>query len=359
MKTKMKLGFGHMDMSNSVYIEYEKGNHEIVPYDSEKPRTGSHYCIVDSLGGDRIPIDPDFDYSKIDVDLIYWWLQGGATKNSVALKSIKKLRKQWDGILLINWEEAYWFTKPYVKQRLESCIESAELATAVVNGYLNFDRRMDDIQFKSKKVKWRYLVTPYDTEWIKNKYAKTPKSETRIIYSMIHGRTTKCERTLTTMYDLHKEMPNLEYVINRYRFVPREDFNEITLKSTDIPLEDLKFIKVIDPLDPWEVYANYIGSSWMFIDEYPSYSQSHATLDSACFGTPVLSHQYNSAAVICFPKIIVEFNNVNQWFKMAKKLLVDQEFYNSVRDYGTVAVSHYSIESFYKQLCDIYDEFKK
>ena len=355
VKTKISVGFGHMDMSNSGYKEYIQGTHEISPFTPDRPRTGSHTMIIDALGGDRIPIDPKFNYSKMDTDIIYLWLQGGAHKDSKPLKALKKIRKQWDGVLLINWEEVYYFTDAYSKLQFKAYLESTEYVDAVVSGYIDFNKRMEKIELGH--VPWRYLVTPYDTEWLVYKFGKTFKDKPRRIYSMLHGRTTKCERTIITMHTLKNF--NLEFVLNRYRFVIEKEFRRLIFRRIKFREGDLDFLKIVPPIDPWKKYMEYLSSSYLFIDEYPAYSQSHSTLEAACGGTPTISHKYNSSAVTCFPRLLVDLNNIDEWIAMTKKLIMDEEFYNEVRDYGSVAVSHYGLDSFYEQLLTLYEEFKR
>ena len=355
MKSRIKLGYGHIDMSNTVYKEYIKGTHEISPFNPDRPRTGSHAMIVDALGGDRIPIDPDFDYSELDLDLIYFWLQGGAPIESKPLKALKKIRKQWDGVLLINWEEVYHFTDDYAKKQFEAYLESTRYVDAVVSGFMDFDKRMRRIELDH--VPWRYLVTPYDTEWLVYKFGKTQKADPRRIYSMLHGRTTKCDRTIVTMHAFKKL--NLEFVLNRYRFVIDEALRKRIYRRIKFGEETLDFLKIIPPIDPWSKYMEYMSSSYLFIDEYPAYSSSHSTLEAACGGTPTVSHKFNSSAVTCFPDLIVDLNNMKEWIEITKKLILDEDFYNRCRDYGLVAVSHYGLDSFYEQLLTLYKEFKR
>ena len=358
MKTNIRLGYGHMDMGNSAYKEYVKGNLEISEFDPDRPRTGSHYCIVDVLGGDRIPIDPDYDYSDIESDLIYLWLQGGAYANSKPLKALKKLRLQWDGILLINWEETYWFDDAYVRSIFEKQLESAKYTDAVVCGFIDFDKRMEKAGVPLDRLRWRYLVTPYDVDWLRYNYSHTPKSEPKRIYSMIHGRITTIDKTLLIMHALRR-FP-LEFILNRYRFVTEDGFEKVNRRRLGVKSSDMDFIKIISPIEPWDAYIKYLASSYIFIDEYPAYSQSHATIDAACAGTPTVSHIHNSSAVNCFPSLCVKnFNNIQEWIDITKKLLDDESFYNQTRDYGLVAVSHYGFNSFLSQLYDLYDELKR
>ena len=354
MKTKMNIGYAHMDMSRSTYKEYIKGTHEISPFNPDRPRTGTHAMLVDGLGGDRIPLDPEFNYSRLDTDIIYIWFQGGVPNKSKPMKALKKLRKQWDGVLLINWEEVYQFTNPYAKTQFMAYMDSTKYVDAVVSGFLNFDKRMEKVGLN---VPWRYLITPYDTEWLKYKFGKTQKDDPRRIYSMLHGRTTKCERTIITMYAFKNF--NVECVMNRYRFVSDEAFRKRIYRRIKFGKETLDFLKIVPPIDPWVNYMKYLSSSYLFIDEYPAYSQSHSTLEAACGGTPTISHQFNSSAVTCFPKTVVELNNVSEWVAMTKRLIMDEDFYNEVRDYGLVAATHYGLESFYNQLLTLYEEFKR
>jgi glycosyltransferase involved in cell wall biosynthesis len=352
MKTKIKLGYGHMDMNNSVYEDYIQGNREISEFDPTRCRTGTHYTIVDALGGDKVPIDPNFDYSKIDCDLVYFWFQGGCYKGTDGFKALQKIKKQSDALVIINWEEAYWFTDVYVRKVLEGCVPSAKVADAVVSGFRNDDERMKRIGID---VVWRYLVTPYDVKWLRHKFGATPKVSPERIYTTVHGRATRCDRALVVM-NAFKNL-KFEFVVNRYRFFAVDALKKRATKVSGI--KDFNWLKIIDPLEPWLKYMNFMAGSFIFLDEYPARSQSHTTIDAACGGTPTISHNANSAAVVCFPKLLVELNNLDQWVEVMKKLLMEKDFYEEVRQEAFKAVDHYSIENFLKQLEQIYSELKK
>lgn len=342
-----------MDMSNSVYKEYEKGTHERSPFNPDKCRTGSPYAIVDALGGDRIPLDVDFDYRNIDTDIIYLWLQGGAPKNTKPLECLKHLREQWDGVILINWEEVYWSTDTFAKRAFEGYLEGAKYCDAVVCGFKDFDKRMQSIGIN---IPWRYLITPYDTKWLKHKYFDTPKDEPKRVYSMVHGRNTVCDRAMLVMHELKDK--GLELVLNRYRFLSREDL-ELKI-ARRLRLNDIgQYMKIIDVMEPWDVYIKYLASSYIFIDEYPVYSQSHATIDAACSGTPTVSHNLNSTEVTVFPDLVVsDLNNYEDWMEKINKLLNDKDFYEEMRRKAYILVDHYSTESYLSQLEGLYKELK-
>ena len=340
-------------MSNSIFKEYIKGEHRFSEFNPDKCRTGTHIAIVDALGGDRIPLTFDFDYRTLDTDLIYIWFQGGVPNDSAPLEVLKKLRANWDGVLLINWEEVYWLTDAYCVAMFNKYLEGTKYVDAVVSGFHDFDKRMEKIGID---VPWRYLVTPYDTEWLRHKFYDTPKSSPKRIYSTIHGRSVVCDRAVAVMNSL-KDL-DYELVLNRYRFVMEKAIREKITRRVGI--SDLSFFDIISPIEPWGKYMKYMAESYMFIDEYPAYSQSHTTIDAACGGTPTMSHSLNSSAVTCFPDLIVDDrNNSMDWLKLTDKLLKDEDFYNDARSKAYEAVIHYGIKSFRDQLVGLYKELKR
>lgn len=353
MKTKYRFGFGHMDMSRSVFPEYVKGDMEFHEFDPEHCRTGTHYAIANSLGGDKIPINKEFDYSKIDTDLIFLWLQGGAPNNSHALECLKHMRNTFSGVIIINWEEVYWFTDAFCQQVIRSYYESTRYVDAVSCGWKNFDKRMKGLGFGD--ITWKYNVIPYDVKWFKYHFGNTQKIEPHRIYSVAHGRATRCDRTAMIMNALKNY--GLTNVINRYRFIEENALRKKTRERTSI--KDLDFINIIDTIDPSDAYMKYLGESYLFIDEYPAYSASHTTIDAACVGTPTVSHIFNSSSEVCFPKTTVHgIDDFDSWINLTKRLIKDDEFYHEVRNYAFAAVEHYSIETFLYQLDQIHEELR-
>lgn len=351
---KIKFGYGHMDMGNTIFKEYVKGDHKFAPFNPDRCRTGTHIAIVDALGGDRIPLSLTFDYRNLDTDIIYLWLQGGAHNGSLPVQILEKMRSEWDGVLLINFEEVYWFTDAYCQHAIRGFLESTKLVDAVVCGFHGYGERLKNLGFND--IPWRYLVTPYDTEWLRHRFSKMEKDSPKRVYGTVHGRATRCDKTLLVMNAI-KDL-DLDLTLNRYRFLSLVDLKRKAAQRVGI--EHLDFINFIETIDPWQKYMEFLASTYVFIDEYPAYSQSHSTLDAASSGTPTVSHPFNSVSVRCFPESTVSnFNTNSDWIKITTDLLTDEDYYKRVREHGLKTVDHYGMESFKSQLEGLYKELKR
>src|SRR3989337_192538 len=184
MQNKIRMGYGHMDNSRSIYPEYIKGTHQFTAFDPNGVcRTGTQQCMVDAFNGDKIPLSLDFDYRQLDFDLMYIWFQGGAYNDTLQTKILRKIKEESDVVVIINWEEIYQFTDAFVQHAFKGLTESAELADVVACAYLDFDQRMERVGVHVPN--WRYLVTPYDTKWITYHYFRAEKEMPRQIYSML------------------------------------------------------------------------------------------------------------------------------------------------------------------------------
>lgn len=346
-----------MDLGRSVFPEYIKGDGKFKPFNPDVPRTGSHYAIADALGGDKIPVCPKCDYTKMDTDLIYLWLQGGCTRHGhPCMEALKKMRASTDAVILINWEEAYWLDDYYSMRTLELHQESAKYADAVCSGFIGDGNRMKRL---GVDVTWRYNVTPYDIDWLKYHFSKMPKDSPRRIYSMVHGRSLWggrwAQMAVETMRELRGLYPfDLEFILNRYRFLQSADAYNLV---RSVGAENI--VKIVGAMEPWIKYMEYLAKSYIYIDDYPAYSQSHTTLEAACAGVPTVSHKHNSSAVVCFPELLCPINDRISWLKKTDRLIDDEIFYSKTREHGLKAVEHYGFENFYDQLKQIWRELKR
>lgn len=298
---------------------------------------GGPNATLHIFGATSIPLQLDFDYNQVDCDIVYFWLQGGVGPE---LEALKKFRKATDAIFVLFFDDVYWLDYSSRQHYLEIWRPITDMMDVLSSGYVGDDERVSILNKP-----WRYLPYPHDIKFYK-KYFKKREEKSNTFFSMIHGRMTKCQRTMLIYKALYAHLPHKKYYIHPYRFYTKEQ----VLK--DYPLDFLEFTPIVDD------WFELLGKQRVQIDEYPCLSQSQVVTQAACTGTVTIGHPFNAPSVICFPKLTFSLNDWQLWVRGAM-MLETQSIYDVMQEYAYKAVEEYNFENFRKRLTNIYKEFKR
>ena len=333
----MKVGYIHYDGGSGTNLPYTKGTGKSVPFMSHFMREGGPSSILHIFGADSIPIDANFDYRQVDVDLVYFWIQGGIGPE---LPALRKFRKEVDAVFVLFFDDVYWLKERDVQYYLNLWRPVTNLMDVLTSGYLNDGDRVSPILQKP----WRYLPYPHDVQYYKQFFKKDKE---RAFFSMIHGRKTVYNRTMLMYKMLHNIYPDWRFIIHPYRFYTKEQVLQ------RYPFDWLEFTPVVDD------WFELLGRQAVQIDEYPCLSQSQVVTQAACVGTPTIGHKYNAPIQICFPKLTFPLDDIWRWLRGAKQLIEDQSFYDEVQKHAFDAVEDYNFDNFRKRMIKIYKENKR
>ena len=335
----MKVGYIHYDGMAEIGRQYRRGSGIKSKFDPNFMREGGPNATRHIFGTDTFPLHSDFDYRQVDCDLVYFWLQGGVGS---ALPALRKFREESDAVFVLFFDDVYWLDTQRL-YHLESWRSTTNLMDVLTSGYID-----DHTRISTLKKPWRYLPYPHDIDYLRQFFRKEPKEKS--FFSMVHGRLTLCRRTLKLYSELHKKFPDWKFRMHPYRFCTEEQI------LSQWNFGDHHWLEFTPIADDW---FKLLGEQRIMIDEYPSLSQSQVATQAACLGTPTISHIYNSPNKICFPTLTFDINNLESWFKVACRLVKDDDFYNQVQEYAYEAVEDYSFNNFEERLLNIYKEFKK
>lgn len=332
----MKVGYLHYDGGSGSNLPFKQAKKE--NYNNKDTMyEGGPNATLHVFGASSIPLNSSFDYNQVDCDVVYFWLQGGVGPEFDALR---KFRQSTDAVFVLFFDDIYWldnFTREHYFKVWQPIINEMDVLT---NGYIGDDKRLTGLGKP-----WRYLPFSHDIRYYKKYFRKREEKEDSF-FAMIHGRMTKCQRTMLIYKALHDYLPQKKYYVHPYRFYTKEQ----VLKQ--YPLDFIEFTPVVD--DWFELLRN----QRVQIDEYPCQSQSQVATQAACTGTVTIGHKYNAPVLHCFPKLTFDINNWQEWVRGAM-MLETPSIYDAIQKYAYDAVEEYNFENFRKRLTSIYEEFKK
>lgn len=345
----MKCGYVHYDGLAGSNFEYKKGTYkQQIKNNPDVMLEGGPNAMLHVFGADAVPLSPDFDYRKLDLDLIYFWIQGGI--NESGLEGLKKLDRECECVKVLFFDDIYWLDRVTQALYVEGWKRVTNFMDVLTNGYTDDGERLRDRLHL--ETPWKYLPYPHDNEYYK-KFFKKEKPEPHSIFSMIHGRATKFDRTLFLMKELHKLFPKLKYVMHPYRFYTQE---QVLKRIEERFSNDFNFLEFAPVVDNW---FDLLSNQFIQIDEYPAISQSQVVNQAACLGVPTISHKNTASCRICFPKLCFPLDDLFLWYKAAKKLIKNPQFYEEVQQYAYEAVEDYSFQNFRERMTKIFKEFKR
>lgn len=335
---KLKVGYVHYDGDRSQNFDYRYGDGKSSVFTPNKMREGGPNAILHLFGADRIPLNNDTKFNNIDYDIIYFWIQGGIQEEG--LVNLRRLREDSNALFIQFFDDVYWLESNKRLYYYQSWDSVVQLMDVLSSGYIDDDKR---ITYKNKP--WKYLPYPHDIEYMK-KLKQGIKEKN--FFSMVHGRYTEFPMTIQLYKRLHDEFPDWNFIFHPYHFYTKEQ----VIKRCPDNYTWLKFTPIVND------WLELLGRQTIQIDEYPVMSQSQVTTQAACLGVPTISHNYNFPATICFPELIGDLENVDHWFKVACRLVRDEEFYRGIQTYAYNAVEEYSFDKFKERIINIYKEFR-
>lgn len=335
---KMRRGYSYR--SQKAYFARTRGIH------------GSVHHLTLALKGYKLPFRPDFDYSPYD--LLIFYLQGGRCERDV--RYMKLIKEKYPNILLMLW----WGEIYRLDQKPEAMFEhilKAEFKLMqyidLLVGPLRYETLMMPILKKLKK-QFRWIPPPYDTKHLKKYHSKTILNPDNGIWTMVHGRANDISRSLTVMGKLQDDF-NIRCLVHPYGYLIEEKIK----KLRDKVASNLK-IEIDKSCPSHNEYLDRLKDWYFIFDDYPAYSASRLTIETACIGTPTLCNEYNAAGSICFPRLTFSLNDLDGWYEAAARLINDETFYKEVMRFAQKrAEEYFSYDAVKKCIEKIYEEFKK